>query len=828
MVHGPIRIGAPNEPHMRGARWLSTAATVVAILALVWLARTNDSWRTSFSFTGKNIDYYNLLVHGFQKGHLYMDSEPDPALFSTEPDVRRRALYLQDASLYNHRYYLYYGVVPAALLFLPYSAATGGDLCTNAATLVFVLAGFLFSLRTYRRAQRAYFRQIGAVLDALNVLLLGFATLGPLLVKCYGVYEVAVASGYAFGAAAVYFLYRSLHSAARGPWWLAAASLSVGLAAGCRPNYTLALPVLAAAAWLMWSGRLTGGPPGTGRRWAAAACLPAGVIGGLLAWYNYARFGNPLEFGFHYGMNAFTGTGRPMASLSFIWPNLRWYYLTPPTITPYFPYCFSINAAGLPPGYFSVESIHGQWVVALLLAIAALGLSWAPFRGSARATPLPAFMAMVAWMAASGLVFMVSLGVRADRYMTDFQAPLVLLIALLCGLVSAAAPSGLLPRIWRFAYGGAAICAVLFNFFVALEVFNNFEYLRPKAFARLARLGDLPIYELGKLGLVDYGPLRFAVKLAPVDKPTSGPLIATGLPNHTDILYLYQYPQGSLELVMAHEGSVGIRSAILPVELGRPYTFEVDMGSLYPPRVSPYFEGWETKDVDKLKTTARVLMDGKEVMKGRISFYDSSPGRVRFGENPEEGGARFTGNISEIRRLPPRDVHGPDFMPEPGVWRADITVPWLAPDTAHPILGSGTAGRGNLVLVDVPARNTIRLGYDQWGVGISQSRAFGVPAGVHRIEIFVGTQVARQDWPAGWHLDAAALGKSASLLKVWWDGALVWTTPILANQDSYDLVSLGSNPQGFSTTDMMFPSAIAFKPYGRDEMRQFIVRNLGD
>jgi hypothetical protein len=832
-VAAAIRIAASYELKMRGARWLSTTAAILAVAALLWLARMSDSWRTSFSFTGRQVDYYNLLVHGFRQGHLYMDSDPDPALYSTDPDTRRRASYLQDASLFNHRYYLYYGVVPAALLFLPYSLATGGDLSANAAALVFVLAGFLFSLGIYGRARREYFPGIGAVLDALNVLLLGFATLGPLLVKCYGFYEVAVASGYAFTAASAYFLFRALHSP-RGPWWLAASSLSLGLAVGCRPNYVLALPALAAAAWVMGSGWLRGGATRARRvpwrslgPWVGAACLPAAAIGVMLAWYNYARFGNPLEFGFNYGMNAFTGTGRPVASLSFMWPNLRWYYLTPPTIAPYFPYCFSINATDLPPGYFSAESIHGQWIVGILLVVAALGLAFRGLRGPAAARPLLAFMAMIGWTALSGLIFMISLGVRADRYMTDFQSPLVLLIALSCGLFSAAAAGGAIPSlVWRACYGGVALAAVLFNFFVALEVFSNFEYLHPKAFARLARLGDYPIYELGKHGIVDYGPARFTATFAAVTKEAIAPLVASGAPNHMDILYAYQSPPATLELVMSHEGSVGLRSALMPITLGRPYAFEVDMGSLYPPRVSPFFDGWETMDVDRLKTTARVLMDGKEVLKGRVTFYDSSPGRVRFGSNPDEDGARFSGSVTGIGRLPARDPHGPGFMPEPGVWRADVVVPWLAPDTAHPLLGSGVTRHGNLLLVDVPARNTIQFGYDQWGVGISQSRTLAEPAGVHRIEIFVGAQVARQEWPAAWHLDAAALAGAASLLKVWLDGALVWTTPIKANEDSYELVSLGSNPQGFSTTDMMFPSAIEFKPYTRDETREFIARNL--
>lgn len=814
---------------MRKARLLSLAAAIVAVAALVWLDKTNDDWSTSFSLTGKKTDYYNLLVHGLQKGHLYLDVTPDPALWSPDPFVQRRASFLLDASLFNHRYYIYFGVVPAVVLLLPYSCITGSDLSQNVATLVFVLVGFLFSLRVYRRAERDHFPGIGPVLDALNVLLLAFATLAPVLVKCSGMYELAISSGYAFCAAAFYFLYRALRPGANAPGWVAAASLSLGLAVGCRPDYILSIPVLAAAAW--WASSGAGGPRPRGRRAMvgvlAAAVLPCALVGVLLGAYNYARFGSPLDFGFRYGLNSFKGSGHPLASASFIWPNLRWYYLTPPVFTPYFPYFFPINASPLPPGYHSYEAIHGECVVGLLIVAAAIGSLLAARRGAPSARALRPFMLLLGWAAAAGLAFMACLGIRADRYMADFQAPLVLLVTLLAGTASSApAPGPSLSLLWRPAYAAAAMVAILFNVLIGLEVFGNFENLHPRAFRRLARLGDLPIYELGEHGLVDYGPLSFSVVFPAGESDREAPLLATGAPNRTDVLYAHQYPQGRVELEMAHEGYVALKSGILSLPPGTPHAFEVDMGSLYPPRVSAFFDGWDSKDVDRLRTTARVLVDGKEVIRGRIPFYDSSPGMVNFGGNPQEGGARFEGRVTDIQRLPLRDTQGVGALAEPGTWRADVVVPWLAPDSPHPLLGSGVARAGNLLSVYVSAKDKIRFNFDQWNSGFDQSPALDAIPGVHRVEIFVGPQVARQKWPKAWRLDAAAIERTSTSLNVWWDGALVWTTPVGSFRDSYDLVSLGSNPQGFSTADMIFPTGIEFKPYSRDEMREFIRKNL--
>jgi len=786
---------------------------------------SNDDWRTAFGFRGRQVDMYNTLVHGFRKGHLYMDQEPDPALWSTDPVIRRRASYVQDASLYNHRYYVYYGVVPAVLILLPYSVLTGGDLSQNAATLICALVGFLCLYRTYRRAQTRYFENVGPWVDAVCVLLLGFATLAPVLVKCSGVYELAVASGFACSAAGIYFLYRSLESPKARLARLAAASLMLGLAVGCRPDYVLTLPVLAAAAFLIRRVDPSKEPERPSfQSCAAAAVLPALVVGLLLAVYNYERFGNPMEFGFNYGMNAFTGSGRPVTSLSFMGPNLRWYYLTPPVVIPYFPYFVSINASVLPKGYFSPESIHGQWVVAFLALIVGVGVANATLRGRP-ARGLGLFSALPAWMAASTFVFMISLAVRADRYMTDFQAPLVLLIVLYGGW-AAGGLSGISSRVWRAAFCAVAGLAIVFNLLISLEIFHNFEYLHPESYRRLASLGDIPAHELSKRGFLEYGPLRFTVVFPEVSKQTLGPLLAMGVPNRMDILYVSQQPSGTMELSLSHEGYVSLRSPLLQVAPGRPHTFEVDMGSLYPPRFSPYFDDMDAADVEWLKTTGRILLDGKEVVAGRLAFYDAPPGRIYFGQNPEEDGSRLAAKVSDVHRLPPRDLHAPGALSEPGIWRADIVVPWLAPDAWHPLLGSGVTGRGNLLVVSIPNPGKVRFGFDQWGSGMTQSPVVDFVPGVHRLEIFVGPQVARQRFPAAWQIDAGALKASSSLMRLWWDGVPVWTAPIVVNKDSYGLVSLGSNPQGFSTADMVFPSAIEFKPYSLAEMKDFIARNL--
>ena len=144
-------------------KWAPTTVIVIVLAIMTWLAAGSDDWRHAFVFTGQKSDYYNLLVDGFLDGHLYMKAKVDPNWLSPDPEVHRHAAYLLDASLYQGRYYLYFGVVPAVLLFLPYSAITGHDLPENAAILLMIAVGFLLYVRTYAEARRRYFPSITGV-----------------------------------------------------------------------------------------------------------------------------------------------------------------------------------------------------------------------------------------------------------------------------------------------------------------------------------------------------------------------------------------------------------------------------------------------------------------------------------------------------------------------------------------------------------------------------------------------------------------------------------------------------------------------------------------
>src|SRR5690606_24670928 len=148
--------------------------------------------------------------------------------------------------------------------------------------------------------------------------------------------------------------------------------------------------------------------------------------------YNQARFNDPFEFGFNYAMAALISGNFPLVQGSFVLPNLRWYYLLPPALTPHFPYVEPLEAAVRPEGYYGYEAIHGQALAAWLLLLTLVGTAWYGRRNTDRPPPPGSFYLGVVLAGFLALLFALTLfGFRADRYMTDAQGTLVLGLVLL-------------------------------------------------------------------------------------------------------------------------------------------------------------------------------------------------------------------------------------------------------------------------------------------------------------------------------------------------------------------------------------------------------------
>ena len=244
---------------------------------------------------------YELITESFLQGRLDFDYEVDPALLAMENpyDMEQRdALGVKthfDHAFYNGKYYMYFGVVPVLIAFLPFRLLTGHALVTWVATFLFT-AGFMIGLAAYlRRLIRNYFPKMtwGAYLSLLIVFSLASAVY---VVKYPSLYQTPVACGMMLEIWSLYCFSKAFDGE-RGDFSLGlalAGALMGALTFGCRPPLAMAnlliLPLLI---------RFLKGKKMTGKRFLRLICaaVPYALVAVGLMWYNTARFDNPFEFG---------------------------------------------------------------------------------------------------------------------------------------------------------------------------------------------------------------------------------------------------------------------------------------------------------------------------------------------------------------------------------------------------------------------------------------------------------------------------------------------------------------------------------------------------
>jgi hypothetical protein len=458
------------------AGWARGHPGLCALLAVVlafylWTASTSGS---PFHFGEDQPDYYNLMSDGFLHGHLHLDVRPAPQLLALPDPYLPEAngpYRLHDASLYNGHYYLQWGPVPALLAFIPFRLLPFGDLPASLAGALFAFMGLCFAVALLRFLVRRYVPGTPRWMVAAGVVALATGSAAPFVLRRVAVYEIALLSAYAFFMAAMYFLATGALARPARPKRLAAASLCLGLAIGCRPTMVLPAALLAGAWW--WLSRRDGSDR---RRLAAALLGPVVACGLLLALYNVLRFGSPLEFGNAYQLAGVDIRTLEQYKLSSVGPGLWFYLLARASVTSGFPF-IQLNASApypgtLPAGYlYEVTGGVLSNVPIALGALAPLALRRLEDRGLRRT---------VFGLCALGLALVVfisfSLFGATMRYETDFATPLVL--AGVVGWIALArrAPR---PRIRRaVAVVGAALVAWGACFGVAISFVGYYDGLR--------------------------------------------------------------------------------------------------------------------------------------------------------------------------------------------------------------------------------------------------------------------------------------------------------------------------------------------------------------
>lgn len=293
---------------------------------------------------------YHKLAVALSEGHLYLDDVPPTSLLTMENpydfDSRDRILEntgeecLWDVAYYHGAYYVYFGVVPVLVFYLPWYLVTGTAFPTWVGILI---VGILLIVGTFwltYELRRKYFPKVPFMTWILTTLMMINGCGALTIMRRPDYYSLPILMGVALSVYGIAFWLSSLEEPKVNGWKLAAGCLCMALVAGCRPQLLLGsfliFPIFRNAVFKkrqLFSGDSRGK--------TTAAILMYAVIAACLMIYNYKRFGSVFDFGANYNLttNDMTKRGIELGRIPYA---LFTYLFQLPAVSAAFPYLLEV------------------------------------------------------------------------------------------------------------------------------------------------------------------------------------------------------------------------------------------------------------------------------------------------------------------------------------------------------------------------------------------------------------------------------------------------------------------------------------------------------
>ena len=302
---------------------------------------------------------YQDLAVSLAKGKPYLEIEPskeikqmkNPYDFNYRQKLieEKNAAFEWDRAYHEGKYYVYFGIVPAVLSYLPYYLITGMPL-SNAAVIFIVsiltmLGIFLFLKEVVKR----YFPKTSLLLFLLLFLFITMGS-GLLGILSYAtLYNVPIVFALAFTFFGLYFILSSIQKEKLCWWRILLGSCCMALVVGCRPQLFVGSFLLIPLLWEeVFKKRTLFSKKSIGQTFCFI--LPYLIVAILLMYYNKIRFGSVFDFGANYNI-----TGNDMTRRGFIFDRIGLgvfsYLLQPMSIKATFPFLtkvlFNTNYMGI-------------------------------------------------------------------------------------------------------------------------------------------------------------------------------------------------------------------------------------------------------------------------------------------------------------------------------------------------------------------------------------------------------------------------------------------------------------------------------------------------
>jgi hypothetical protein len=620
-----------GTPRAALALWLSAGACAAAAF---WISAGVTPWRGDAANMWRHYEY---LAEGVVHGHTYLPLRPAPELLALRDpyDPAANAPYrLWDASLYNGRFYLYFGPAPL-VLFVPWRILTGSALPQNLAAAALASLGLAALARLLWEVRRRHFPSLSGWGLAAVVAVAFHASWLPVTLRRSGVWDVPVVSATAFSWLSLYLLWRFHESGGRARWALATGA-SLALLMASRVTF---VPGAAALALLML---VPAGAPGAprARRWGAA-CAGAAVAaaGGLaLLAYNRARFGSWTEFGLRYVLFGEDYRGIRFTSAAFAPFNLRTYLLSAPQLGPYFPFLHPYWTDDTPAGFVGFEEVYGILFMAPVHLAGLAAVAWAA-RPGGRGPSAAALLGGAAALSLSAASVLLCWAWACSRYSNELLAGWT--VATAVGLMAVLGTRG---RPARALAALASIWTIGCVWLASAEFRGFMAQTNPRAYGAAARLLDYPALWASRARGVEFGPVDLAIRAPAAGAAGDCVLLASGRVQRLNQLVLSPAGPGRVTLRFVENEHVVLSSPPLEAR-GGALRARVAAPWLYPPAASPYWDGVEPGRRAGLQTLFSLSWEGGSVSAHSAHSADPVALEPAVRRSPGSPGGAFVESI---------------------------------------------------------------------------------------------------------------------------------------------------------------------------------------
>ena len=389
-----------------------------------------------------DFDQYADLAKSLLKGKTNLDIpvSQDLANMSNPYDAASRISIsahsdkpiLFDMAFWNGKYYCYFGVLPAVLLYIPYQLLFNRSLTSGLAIYILNI-GVIFASTTLgislSKLANKEKRTLGTIILACSCLY--FGTVVPQNVGENLFYAVPQLMGLFFTLLAFtcWIQAKIKHLDKR---WLAAGSVLIAMTIGCRPQFTLSVLLAFPLFWneitVLWKAGLKSVKELKKELLTWSAALVPFILGitPFLA-YNAFRFGNFLDFGANYNLTGYDMTNHNLPLTQLI-PLAFAYFLQPPNLSTQFPFIGQTNSNM--PLWLPMQPSQGRLFlfIAPYMIIILLPIVW---KKATRKINSPLFYFSLLIFAVLVFFFVAHIVGYDVRYSIDFCWPFAIATALL-------------------------------------------------------------------------------------------------------------------------------------------------------------------------------------------------------------------------------------------------------------------------------------------------------------------------------------------------------------------------------------------------------------